>query len=119
MIDQEQIKVLDFDDSGYSWFLYDLASALSFIEHKPYIPALIAAWLTGYESLRVIPERDKEEIPTFIMLRRLLLLAWLGTHENSETAHSVVNDFTLETEILAKKYLLDFGTRFVVNTLSL
>ncbi|WP_052702757.1 phosphotransferase enzyme family protein [Paenibacillus beijingensis] len=107
LVEDEQIKVIDFDDCGFSWFLYDLASALSFMEHKDCVPNLIRAWLKGYETVRTISDEEKEEIPTFIMLRRLTLVAWVGSHSDSETAQELGAEFTHKTVELAEQYLLD------------
>lgn len=109
LIDTDQVKVLDFDDSGYGWYLYDLAAALSFIEDKSYVPSLIHSWLKGYEHVRPLSSEEKQEIPTFIMLRRLALLAWLGTHAQSDTAHVMTPLFAARTETLARHYLLRFA----------
>jgi Ser/Thr protein kinase RdoA (MazF antagonist) len=109
LVDKEHIKVIDFDDCGYSWFLYDLASALSFIEHKHFTPDLIQAWLKGYETIRPISEEELKEIPTFIMLRRLILLAWIGSHSDNETAQAIGAEFTHKTVDLARHYLREFG----------
>ena len=38
--DEGGLTVIDFDDCGYSWYLYDFASSLSFIEHESYAPEL-------------------------------------------------------------------------------
>lgn len=105
LVEKGQIKVLDFDDCGYSWFLYDLAAGLSFIEHQDSVPELIDSWLSGYEAIRRLPDEDKLEIPTFIMLRRLMLLAWIGSHADSDTVQTIDPEFTHKTEQLARKYL--------------
>ena len=42
------VSVIDFDDSGFSWFLYDAGTSVSFFEHEPQVPALIDSWLSGY-----------------------------------------------------------------------
>ncbi|MGJ7920827.1 phosphotransferase enzyme family protein [Neobacillus sp. LXY-4] len=109
LVEDGTIKVIDFDDCGYSWYLYDLATALSFIEHKENVPELIQAWLTGYKKLRSISEEEELEIPTFIMLRRLLLVAWIGSHIDNDTAKSMGAAFTDQTVNLAEKYLYQFG----------
>jgi Ser/Thr protein kinase RdoA (MazF antagonist) len=106
LIEDNQIKVIDFDDCGYSWFLYDLASGLSFIEHEEFVPELVGSWLKGYRKVHDVSDEEEAEIPTFIMLRRLILLAWLGTHSDSDTAKSLGIGFAEKTEELAKKYLL-------------
>ena len=55
------VSVIDFDDSGFSWYLYDLGTAVSFFEHSPEVPALVDSWLEGYQQaglLRRGPGRD-------------------------------------------------------------
>ena len=75
--------MIDFDDCGLSWYLYDLGSSLSFIEHSPYVPELIDSWITGYRTEAHAARGGGDELPTFIMLRRLLLVAWIGSHSRS------------------------------------
>lgn len=109
LIEEEKIKVIDFDDSGFSWYLYDLGSALSFIEHKPFVPKLVESWLRGYRKVRNISHDEEMEIPTFIMTRRLVLLGWLTSHVDSDTAKETGDDFLEGTEELAKKYFKQFS----------
>lgn len=104
-----QLKVIDFDDCGFSWFLYDLAAALSFIEHKAYVSDLIHEWLKGYRKIRTIPKEQEAEIPTFIMLRRLMLIGWIGSHTHNETAQNLGATYTNQTVPLAEKYLAHFN----------
>ncbi|WP_251554609.1 phosphotransferase enzyme family protein [Neobacillus muris] len=108
LVEDGAIKIIDFDDCGFSWYLYDLATALSFIEHKEYVPELIQAWLAGYKKIRSLSKEEEEMIPTFIMLRRLLLIGWVGSHIDNDTAQSLGAGFTEETVALAEKYLLHF-----------
>ncbi len=68
LVDGKTVKVIDFDDSGFGWFMYDAATPVSFYEHDPKVPDLIAAWLKGYKSVSDIAREDEEEIPTFVML---------------------------------------------------
>lgn len=105
LVEGDRLKVIDFDDCGFSWFLYDLAAALSFIEHKDYVPDLIQAWLKGYKKVRTISKEEENEIPTFIMLRRLMLIGWIGSHLDNETAQKMGVEFTYQTVPLAEKYL--------------
>lgn len=49
--DDGRLTVIDFDDAGYSWYLYDYASSLSFIEHESYAPDLAKAWVKGYQAV--------------------------------------------------------------------
>lgn len=109
LLDRGHVKVIDFDDCGYSWFLYDLGAALSFIEHKAYVPDLIGAWLKGYRQVRQLSRDEENEISTFIMLRRMLLVAWIGSHSETETACEMGIGYTLDSIGLAENYLSRFG----------
>lgn len=107
LVDDGRVRVIDFDDCGFGWFLYDLASALSFIEHEPYVPELVGAWLRGYTRVGSLDQADIAEIPTFIMLRRLLLVAWVGSHHETETAQQLGPGYTESTVPLVQAYLKD------------
>ncbi|MGH6930959.1 MAG: phosphotransferase enzyme family protein [Dongiaceae bacterium] len=109
LIEGERTKVIDFDDCGFSWYLYDLGTALSFIEHRPDVPELVEAWLTGYRKVVALSEDEVGEIPTFIMFRRLLLVAWIGSHSETELAQSLGAAYTEGSCVLAEKYLGKFG----------
>ncbi len=98
-------SVIDFDDCGFGWYLYDLAAAVSFIEHDPGVPEMIASWLRGYRTVLELPAEDESEIWTFIMLRRLLLVAWIGTHTGVEIAAELGAGYTEGTCELAERYL--------------
>jgi Ser/Thr protein kinase RdoA (MazF antagonist) len=73
------------------------------------VPELLAHWVKGYRKVIDLPEADEEEIPTFVMLRRLLLVAWIGSHSETELAQSMGADYTAGTVGLCEAYLRDFG----------
>ena len=98
-------RVIDFDDAGLGWFLYDIAGAVSFIETRDDLADLIAAWVSGYVSEGELSDEDIAEIPTFIMLRRMTLLAWVGSHAETGLAQSQGEEFTRGTVKLAESYL--------------
>jgi len=109
LVEGELTKVIDFDDSGFSWFLYDIGTALSFIEHRPDVPDLVDAWLRGYRKIASLSAEDEAEIPTFIMMRRLLLVAWIGSHHETDLARSMGVPYTDGTCDLAENYLRKFA----------
>lgn len=105
LIDDSRTRLIDFDDCGFGWFLYDFAAAISFIETDPSIPALKAAWLRGYRSLRPLSEADAAEIDTFVMLRRMALLAWIGSHIEAPEPQALAPHFAAGTAHLARAWL--------------
>jgi Ser/Thr protein kinase RdoA (MazF antagonist) len=100
-----EVSVIDFDDCGLGWFMYDLGSSLSFIEHDPRVPALVDAWVTGYREVAPLSAEEEAELPTFVLLRRLLLVAWIGSHLDTDLARSMGTEFTRTSCDLAEEYL--------------
>jgi Ser/Thr protein kinase RdoA (MazF antagonist) len=109
LIDGGEVKVIDFDDCGFSWHLYDAATAVSFFEHERHVPELMSAWAKGYRKVHVLAAEDEAELATFIMLRRMLLVAWIGSHSETELAQSMGVDYTEKTAPLCEDYLTRFG----------
>jgi len=101
-------RLIDFDDCGLGWFLYDFAAGISFMEDHPQVPALKDAWVKGYRKVRDLPAEDEAEIDTFIMLRRMALMAWIGSHSEVEFAQQLAPDFAKNTVALADNYLRQF-----------
>jgi Ser/Thr protein kinase RdoA (MazF antagonist) len=99
------IQVIDFDDCGFGWFMFDLGAALSFIEHEPQAPELCDAWVRGYRRVLPLSAEDIAEIPTFCLLRRLQLVAWVGSHRFADSARELGAGFTAGACELAERYL--------------
>lgn len=109
LADGGRLAVIDFDDCGFGWYLYDLAAAVSFIETSPQIPSLQRAWVQGYREVAPLSPRDESAIPMFIMLRRLLLTAWIASHAETPTARELGSGYTDDTVRLARDYLQHYG----------
>jgi Ser/Thr protein kinase RdoA (MazF antagonist) len=109
LVDGDQTYVIDFDDCGWSWFLYDFGAAVSFFEHDPRIPELTDAWVRGYRRFRPVAAEEEAEIETFVLMRRLLLVAWIGSHSGTDLARSMGAEYTAGSCELAEAYLSRFG----------
>ena len=105
LVDGRDIRLIDFDDCGFGWFLYDFAAAVSFIETRPDLGALKAAWLRGYRRQADLPEADAAMLDSFVMLRRLALLAWIGSHAEAPEPQAMAPHFASGTAGLARRYL--------------
>ncbi len=69
------------------------------------MPELIDAWLQGYRGLRALDERDLAMIPTFIIMRRLQLTAWLASRPDSDPVPSTLPGWVPDTLSLCLRYL--------------
>lgn len=103
--DGSRLAVIDFDDCGFGWFVYDFAAAVSFMEDDPALPALAAAWCAGYERVRPLPAADRAMLPDVVLLRRLMLLAWLTSRAGTATADALRPGFAAGTLALVHAYL--------------
>lgn len=98
-------RVIDFDDCGFGWYLHDLGTALSFIEGRADKCELIESWLQGYRLHRSVSADEEAEIQTFVMLRRMQLLAWIGSHADTDLAREQKPHFVEVSCELAEFYL--------------
>jgi Ser/Thr protein kinase RdoA (MazF antagonist) len=101
------ITVIDFDDCGWSWYLADLGAAVSFIEDTAAGERIIAEWLDGYFEAGSLPADHLALIPSFVMLRRINLTAWIASHADADAAAELGTDFAPNTARLAQRYLAD------------
>ena len=109
LVEGDTVTVIDFDDCGLSWFMYDFGTAVSFIEHDPRLPEWQAAWLRGYRSVTALAAEHEEMLPTFVMLRRLLLVAWMGSHAHSRECQELGPGYTADSVELARRYVASDG----------
>lgn len=105
LIDGERTQVIDFDDCGFGWYMHDLAAALSFFEHHPRLDDWIDNWLAGYASVAQLGAHDLAMIPTFVIQRRIQLLAWTGTHADTQQVRSLGADWAKQSVELCRRYL--------------
>jgi Ser/Thr protein kinase RdoA (MazF antagonist) len=78
--------VIDFDDCGPSWYLYELASVLYPLEDDDRFAEFRDALVAGYRRVGGLSDRMLAELPTFLMSRRLATLGWIFTR--AETDHA-------------------------------
>lgn len=105
LVDGKDVTLIDFDDCGFCWYTYDFAAAISFHETNPAIPALKAAWLEGYATVRGLSSEDLAALDAMVMLRRMALLAWIGSHAETRLAQTHMPGFAEGTAELAERYL--------------
>jgi Ser/Thr protein kinase RdoA (MazF antagonist) len=100
-----RLKLIDFDDAGFGWHMFELATALFWHIDQPYYGAIHDALLTGYRSIRRLSETLWEELPLFLFLRSLTYLGWARTRSETETAREITPMMVEKAVRLASEYL--------------
>jgi Ser/Thr protein kinase RdoA (MazF antagonist) len=100
--------VIDVDDCGEGWYLYDLATSLTFHEAAPNVGELIDSWVQSYRRMEPLDNEDAREIETFLMLRRLMVSAYVGLRPDTDLAEQLRGE-RLDTTTceLAERYLVN------------
>lgn len=109
LVDGPQLRIIDFDDCGLSWHLYDFAAAVSFFEHEPIVDALRDAWVEGYRAVAPLSREEADELPVFVAMRRFLLVAWLASHPEVPIAGELGAGYTAGALDIAERLLSNFG----------
>lgn len=78
MADAERLTVIDFDDSGYGWFVHELAVALHPMLGEDLETEARAALVEGYRSVHALSKGEEALIDVFLAMRSLMIVGWLA-----------------------------------------
>lgn len=73
----EAAHVIDFDDCGDGWWVFDMAVSLAGYREREDFEAVKAAWLRGYRRVRALPEAQVEMFETLCAARVIAISAWV------------------------------------------
>lgn len=102
LVDGDKLQLIDFDDSGYGFRLFDLATTLLKNIDEPDYPELRAALIEGYRSVRDI---DTTALDLFLLLRSATYVGWVITRMEEEGSEIRNERFKHNTRKLAQAYL--------------
>lgn len=83
------ITLLDFDDGGRGWFLFDIATALIIPAMDEDYPAILDAFVSGYRSVRPLADEHLDELPFFLALRAATYVGWMDTRSHTQFARDM------------------------------
>lgn len=83
---EDEIGLIDFDDSGFGWHLFDIATTLFFHLGESHYEDAYTGLIEGYRSVRDLPDSHLEKLPLFFLLRGFTYLGWAHTRSETETA---------------------------------
>ncbi|SEV88726.1 Ser/Thr protein kinase RdoA involved in Cpx stress response, MazF antagonist [Aliiroseovarius sediminilitoris] len=71
-----ELTLIDFDDAGFGFRIYDLAVMMTQNEDEPAADAIRDAAIAGYRTLRSFPHDAEALLPLFVMIRRFASMGW-------------------------------------------
>ena len=102
IIDGDRLQFIDFDDVGFGFRLFDLATALIKNLGERDYPALRDALISGYREVRAI---DIEALELFVLLRSATYVGWIIERMEEPGADRRNASFITTTRHLAQAYL--------------
>lgn len=89
LVDGERLRLIDFDDAGFGWHLFELVTPLFFLMDEPYFEDAKAAVIDGYRQRRRLDEEQLARLPLFFLARAFTYLSWVHTRPETETAREL------------------------------
>ena len=102
LVNQDQLALIDFDDGGFGYRLFDVATALVKNLDEPDYPRLRDAILAGYRELRPL---DTSRLDLFLALRATTYVGWIVERINEPGAQKRNKRFLRTAERLVRDYL--------------
>jgi Ser/Thr protein kinase RdoA (MazF antagonist) len=94
--------VIDFDDAGFGWHLYDVATSLVSRVDSDDFDDCRDALVDGYRSVRELPDDHLVLLPVFLLARMMMQLGW--THSRVSTAITFSSGHTVRrADLLAPR----------------
>jgi Ser/Thr protein kinase RdoA (MazF antagonist) len=90
LLTADGVRLIDFDDAGFGWYLYDAASALLVYHGSDLYEPLRDAWARGYRRQRPLSDADLDALPSFLVLRCFYALGWLHRRRTSSWAEAYI-----------------------------
>ncbi|WP_233830159.1 phosphotransferase enzyme family protein [Paraburkholderia sp. ZP32-5] len=89
LVDGGSVRVIDFDDAGFGWHLFDVATSLYFIRGEPYFDTAMEAFVTGYREHRPLGDAQLRRLPLFMAARGTTYLGWVHRRKHTDTAKTL------------------------------
>ncbi len=107
MLAGDKVQLIDFDDAGFGWHMFELATALFWLQQEPDFATIESALFKGYTEERPLSQADLDALPLFMVLRGLTYLGWVHTRQNTEMARELTPLFVEIVCEIASNYLAE------------
>ena len=91
MVDGAGTRIIDFDDAGHGWHLFEIATSLYFIRREPYYENARDGLVAGYRRHRELSDAHLAFLPMFLAARASTYLGWLHTRRGEPAADELTS----------------------------
>lgn len=89
VVHEDQLHVIDFDDAGFGWHVYDMAVALKNFQDRDDFAHVQQALIEGYRRVRPIDDATIARLPLFLLIRALATIGWISARTDLSTGDYV------------------------------
>lgn len=107
LVDGNNLQVIDFDDAGFGWHLFELATSLYFIRRDAVYEEARDALIEGYRQVRSLPHSHLARLSMFLAARGSTYLGWVHTRRGEPAAREMTPQLIEFAAAAAEDY---FGT---------
>jgi len=112
LADSTGIRIIDFDDCGWSWCGFELATSLFPLLVSGGFEAGLDAYVTGYRRRRPFPDHELELLPDLLMARALSYIGWPVGRPEIHSQRQLAPFFAAAITQMAERYLAEDLYRF-------
>jgi len=105
LINGSRPQIIDFDDAGFGWHLFEIATSLYFIRQEPFYESARAGLIDGYRRRRTLSDEHLELLPLFLAARGTTYLGWVHTREGEPVARELTPQLIELAAAAAEEYL--------------
>ena len=100
-----RVTAIDFDDCGFGWHLFDLATISILFLGTGLSDIVRRAVIDGYRRERPLADETLRRMPLFYLLRAFTYLGWIHTRSETRTAQEIAPGIVAMVCRLAEEYL--------------
>ena len=103
----DEFVLIDFDDFGEGWHLFELATILFFYRPHARFAEYVDAVIAGYRTRRPLGEAQLRLWTGMLLARGLTYLGWASERRGDETAEFIAEHVTPVVVALAREFLAE------------
>ncbi len=86
LVEGGEVHLIDFDDCGFGWHMFELATALYFLRDDASYELAKDSLIAGYQKQRALSEQQLGQLELFLTARGFTYLGWIISRQETQTA---------------------------------